>query len=154
MFDAGSHEGDGLGADAYRQRFGLMQKVKLRGPAWLAMLRETKSEHIRNTYSPLREPVKTIATAERRAEQANSEWPVEHGRNTTPPEPMRAPLKAEYRTETGHPDEFIRQVGSLRSLRTGSEACTSDSGSACARIGQRHGLAALRPNQSRYARGT
>ena len=103
----------GLTADAYRKTFGLMRKTKLGGPAWLAMLRATKAEHIRSVYSPRRERVKTMTTEERRAEQANREWRAEHERNKTPPERMRAPLKAKYGTETGHPDALIRHVAAL-----------------------------------------
>ena len=54
-----------------------------------------------------------MTTEQRRAEQANREWRAEHERTKTPPERIRAPLKAKYGTEQGHPDAFIRHVAAL-----------------------------------------
>ena len=103
----------GLTADAYRRRFGLMRKTKLGGPAWLAMRSAISAEHLRTVESPRRQQVRAMTTEQRRAEQAKSEWRAEHERTKTPPERIRAPLKAKYGTEQGHPDEFIRGVAAL-----------------------------------------
>jgi hypothetical protein len=99
----GSHtfHAHGLRADDYRRRFGLMQRTKLGGPAWLATRSEISAEHLRTVESPRQRQLKTMATEQRRAEQANREWRAEHERTKTPPERIRAPLKAKYGTETG-----------------------------------------------------
>ena len=111
----GSHawQAHGLHADDYRRRYGLISKTELGGPAWLAMRREQAAEHLRTVESPRRQRVKTMATEQRRAEQANSEWRAGQERTKTPPERIRHALNAKYGTEQGHPNAFIRAVAAL-----------------------------------------
>jgi hypothetical protein len=111
----GSHafHSHGLRADDYRRTYGLMQKTKLGGPAWLEMRRKKAADHLRSLESPRREQVKSMSTEERRSEQAKVERRREHELNRTELERIRGALRAKYGTEHGHPDQFIRHVAEL-----------------------------------------
>lgn len=50
--DSHAYQAHGLRADANRRRYGLMQKTKLGGPAWLAMGSEKAAEHLRPSSRP------------------------------------------------------------------------------------------------------
>ncbi len=109
----GSHtfHAHGLTADEYRRVFGLMNKTRLGGPAWLAMRRATAGDHMRELGKEVGARTKTLTTEERKKRVAKIDRTrVEHDRNRTEPERTTAALKARHGDERGHTDEYLAQV--------------------------------------------
>ncbi len=109
----GSHtwHAHGLTADEYRRVFGLMQKTKLGGPAWLAMRRATAGEHMRQLGEEVGARTRTLTDKERKRRAAKIDRTRrEHDLNRTEPDRTGAALKALYGDERGHTDEYLTLV--------------------------------------------
>ena len=112
----GSHtfHAHGLTADAYRERFGLMQKTKLGGPAWLAMRRERAGEHMRALGQRHGPHVRDLTFEERQQRVAKiDKTRAEHDAHRTEPERTRAANQARYGDPRGHTDEFLDEVARM-----------------------------------------
>ena len=73
----------GLTGDDYRREFGLMQKTKLGGSAWLAMRRQLAGAHMRQQGKPRQDQVRNLTTEQRRAAMAGVERRREHDLHRT-----------------------------------------------------------------------
>ena len=111
----GSHvfQAHGLTADDYRREFGLMQRTRLGGSAWLEMRRQVSGAHMRQVSKPRQEQVRNLTTAQRRAAMVGVERRREHDLNRTEPERIRAARVAKYGAEKGYPDVYLVQVADL-----------------------------------------
>jgi hypothetical protein len=109
----GSHtfHAHGLTADEYRRTFGLMQRTKLGGPAWLKMRKATAGDQMSQLGVEVGARTKTLTVKERERRVAKIDRTrVEHDRHRTEPERTQAALKAQHGDERGHTDEFPTQV--------------------------------------------